>query len=300
MRRSYGSGVDRVHSFSQGVAMNVGFIGLGNIGNIIVRDLIGPGNKVTVYDVREEVLREFSELGAISVTSPAEVAAASDIVGICVRSDEEVLDVLNASTGILSAAHPGLIVAIHSTIHLATLDQIVELAERTGVRIVDAPVTRGTNAPENKAIVFMLGGAPEDVDEVGAYVAPAALKTVRTGKRGSAMALKISNNLITYLMLITLRDALRLAEAAGVDLKVMAEVLSANGVAGPNMLFSVNRRAGGASEMHHSVGSAEAMAVLGEKDLSCALDAASLLGVQIPAAEMARKEIRAAMLEMLR
>jgi 3-hydroxyisobutyrate dehydrogenase-like beta-hydroxyacid dehydrogenase len=280
--------------------MRLGFIGLGNMGNSIARDLVTPGNTVTVYDVREDVLSEFTRLGADRSTSPAGVAAASDIVGICVRTDEDVLDVLNGPNGILSAAHPGLIVAIHSTIHLATLDRVVKIAEEKGVRIVDAPVTRGTNAPKHKAVVFMVGGMPDDVEKVIPYVALAALKVVRTGKRGSAMALKISNNLITYLMVITLRDAVRLAEAAGVDLKVMAEVLSANGVAGPNMLFSVNRRAGATTEVHHAIDSAEANAMLGEKDLSCALDAASFLGVRIPAAEMACKEIRAAMLEMLR
>jgi 3-hydroxyisobutyrate dehydrogenase len=280
--------------------MKLGFIGLGNMGNSIARDLIVPQNTVTVYDIRDEIVGEFVQLGAKPATSPAEVAAAADIVGICVRTDEDVRGVLTGPQGVLSAARPGLAVAIHSTIHLSTLDEMCQAAEARLVHVVDAPVSRGTNAPKKKAIVFMVGGAPDDVAKVRPYVRLAALRVIETGTRGTAMTLKICNNLITYLMVLTLRDGFRLAEAAGIDLKALAELVSSNGVAGPNMLFSINRRAGVSTEVNHVIDTAETNARLGEKDLSCALDAAAVLGVRLPAVEMARKEIREAMFDLLR
>jgi 3-hydroxyisobutyrate dehydrogenase len=280
--------------------MRLGFIGLGNMGASIARDLMTPDNTLTVYDLRKDITAEFAQLGAGVAASPSELAGSVDIVGICVRTDEDVRAVLSGPDGLLSQPRPGLIVAIHSTIHLSTLDEIYELAQATGVRVVEAPVSRGTNAPKKKAIVFMLGGAPEDVEKVLPYVQPAALNVIRTGARGTAMALKICNNLVTYLMVVTLRDGFRLAEAAGIDLRALAELMASNGVAGPNMLFSLNRRAGAETRVHHVVDSAETNAALGEKDLSCALDAALHLGVKLPAVEMARREIREAMFDMLR
>jgi 3-hydroxyisobutyrate dehydrogenase len=280
--------------------MKLGFIGLGNMGGSIARDLLTSGNTVTVHDLDAETLAEFGRLGARLASSPAEVAAAAEAVGICVRSDDQVLDVVNGPTGILRAAPPGLIIAVHSTIHLETLDTICKLAEAKGVRVVDAPVSRGTNAPKTKAIVFMLGGAPEDVAKVACYVSHAALKIVQTGKRGSALTLKICNNVITYLMLLTLRDSLRLMAAAEIDLRALAELVAANGVAGPNMLFSINRRLGQNAGTHHLIDTTEVNAALGEKDLSCALDAGRALGIDMPMVSLARREIREAMFEMLR
>jgi len=228
------------------------------------------------------------------------VAKNAEIIGICVRTDEQVSEVLAGPNGILSASKPGLIVAIHSTIHLETFEAICKTAEAKGVHLVDAPVSRGINAPKTKAINFMVGGQPGDVAKVVPYVTLAALKVIPTGKRGSAMALKICNNIITYMMVLTLRDVFRLAEAGGVDLNALGELVSSNGVAGPNMLFSIKRRSGARAEVHHVVDSAETNAKLGEKDLSCALDAAAMLGVQMPMVELGRKEIAQAMFEMLK
>jgi len=278
--------------------MNIGFIGLGNMGNSIARDLVSE-HALTVYDVGTEIVEEFSRLGAKVALSPADLAAAADIVGVCVRTDEQVLEVLKGPNGILSSARPGLIVAIHSTIHLSTLDQVYAEAQERGVHVVDAPVTRGANAPKTKAVVFMVGGDRDDVAKVVSYVGPAALKIVETGGRGTAMAVKICNNLIGYIMLVTLRDTFRLAEAAKVDLKALADVVGSNGVAGPNMLYSINRRAGVAAQLHRAIDTAENNAKISEKDLSCALDAAATLGVEMPAVEMARNEIRTTMFELL-
>jgi 3-hydroxyisobutyrate dehydrogenase len=280
--------------------VQIGFIGLGNMGASIARDLARSEHELTVYDLREDVLSEFAKLGAHIAASPAEVAARSEVVGICVRTDEQLLSVLRGEQGVLAGAKPGLVIAVHSTIHLRTLE--VARAEAAGkqVRLVDAPVTRGVNAPKERAIVFMIGGAPEDVAKVVAYATPAALKIVETGKLGSALTLKICNNIITWLMTVTLRDALRLADAAGIHPSKLAELVSCNGVAGPNMLYAISRWSRDSSNVHHVIDTAEVNAELGEKDLSCALERAASLGVELPAVVFGRTKIRQAVLEMLK
>jgi 3-hydroxyisobutyrate dehydrogenase-like beta-hydroxyacid dehydrogenase len=280
--------------------MNLGFIGLGNMGLCIARELIVPGNQVTVFDVRPEVVAELQPLGATAAACAADVARASDIVGVCVRTDQEVRDVLEGADGILAAAKPGLLVAIHSTIKLSTLRDLARKADAKGVRLVDAPVSRGTNSPKTKAIVFMVGGAPEDVACALPFIELAALKIVRTGALGTAMTLKVCNNLLTYLTVVSAADAVHLAEAAGLDVKLLADVTATNGVAGANLSYVLNTRAGIKVAVNRPMDTAETNAMLGEKDLDCALEVGRDLGVELPAVAMARTAIRKALLELAR
>src|SRR5882724_2169436 len=96
--------------------MRVGFIGLGFQGAPLARNIVGAGYALTVYDVREEPVQELVRAGATAAASPAEVAAASDLVIVCVLDDAQVMYVLDGPQGVLARAAPGMIVAVHSTI----------------------------------------------------------------------------------------------------------------------------------------------------------------------------------------
>ena len=279
--------------------MKTGFIGLGNMGASIARDLATSSQDVMVYDLRDEALAEFRALGARVAGSPADVARHAEVVGLCVRTDQQLLDVLEGEEGLLSSARPGLVVTIHSTIQLDTLEAARKSASQADVRIVDAPVSRGTNAPKTRAINFILGGDPEDVARARAFVDPAALTVIEAGPSGSALGLKICNNIITFLTTTTMRDVIRLANASGVDLEKLAELVSSNGAGSPNMLYSLRRSAGARIETAHTVDTAAVNAELGEKDLECALESAAALGVKLPAVEFGRGEIRDVMFELL-
>jgi 3-hydroxyisobutyrate dehydrogenase-like beta-hydroxyacid dehydrogenase len=275
--------------------MRVGFIGLGNIGRDIAWDLAVPGNELTIYDVVPAAAVEFGKSGARVAGSPAEVAEASDLVGICVQDDQQVLDVMNGTKGILAVARPGLLVLIHSTIRVKTVRSLAERAAKQGVRVLDVPVTRPPKAPPSKGIVFIVGGSPEDVRAVRPYVSLCALKSVETGPLGTAMTLKICNNMLTYLQLCGAEDVMQLAEAAGLDLQHLVAVTSTNGVGSPSLLAAFERRGKPASQsLSFEVPPLERLGGISEKDLDCALDTGRDLGVKLPSAEMSRQNIRKA------
>src|SRR5581483_9083967 len=168
------------------------------------------GHELTVYDVMPDGPAEVQKLGAKIASSPADVARNADIIGVCVRNDKDVHDVLEGADGILSVARPGMLVLIHSTIRISTLREVVATAAKKGVHAIDAPVSRGSVNPGPKGIVFMLGGPPEDVARAEAFAEHAASKIIKTGALGTAMALKICNNLLTYLTMVSAQDAINL------------------------------------------------------------------------------------------
>jgi len=271
--------------------MRTGFIGLGNIGILIARDLAASGNELTVYDVMPAGPDEVRQKGAKVAASPAEVARNADIIGICVRDTKEIRDVMEGSNGILSAARPGLLVAIHSTISVEDIRDIAAKAKAKGVDVVDAPVSRGVTSPASKGIVFMVGGTPENVARVEPFVALAALKIVKTGALGTGMALKICNNLLTYSTMVMANDAARLALSSGLDVKLLADVTSNNGVAGPTLTHLFMQRAG-ASNTNIVPPSVDSLIGLGEKDLDCALEVGKGFGLDLPAVKSSRAAFR--------
>jgi len=97
--------------------LRVGFIGLGNQGGPIVRHIIKGGFPTTLWARRPEVLGPFEALGAATASSAAELAAATDLVGICTWDDASVVDVMRGDQGVLAGARPGTIVAVHATVH---------------------------------------------------------------------------------------------------------------------------------------------------------------------------------------
>jgi 3-hydroxyisobutyrate dehydrogenase-like beta-hydroxyacid dehydrogenase len=278
--------------------MKFGFIGLGNIGILIARDLAVSGNELVVHDVSPEGPDAMRKLGAAVAASPAEVARASTIVGVCVRDDKDVYDVFNGPRGLLSAARPELLVAIHSTVRVDTIRDIAAVAAAKGVHVVDAPVSRGVASPSSKGIVFMVGGESADMERVRPFLEFCALKIINAGPLGSGMTLKICNNLLTYLTMVSANDAISLAEAAGLDVKCLAEVTANNGVAGAMLTSVLLRRTGMPMPAHVVLPSPESLINLGEKDLECALEVGRALGIKLPAVTMARHEIRNAYLNL--
>jgi 3-hydroxyisobutyrate dehydrogenase-like beta-hydroxyacid dehydrogenase len=272
--------------------VKLGFIGLGNIGLQIASDLVASQHQVVVHDIVPAGPAELKQRGATVASCPAEVARDADIIGICVRNDADVHEVFEAPTGILSAARPGLLAAIHSTVRIATVHDVADKAKIKGVRVVDAPVSRGVNSPASKGIVFMIGGASSDLEKMQPYLELVALKVVKAGALGAGMALKICNNLLTYLTMVSANDAIRLAEAAGLNVKLLAEVTSSNGVAGPTLSHILTRRSGEPIRSQIVTPPVEAIVGLGEKDLDCALEVSRDLGLELPAVALARAVFR--------
>ena len=132
-----------------GGLMRVGFIGLGSQGAPMARRIVDGGYDLTLWARRPATLEPFADTAAKTADSPAELAAASDLVCICVVGDDDVREVLAGDTGVLAGLKSGGIVAIHSTVHPDTCRELAESAAKQGVSMIDAPVSGGGPAADD-------------------------------------------------------------------------------------------------------------------------------------------------------
>ena len=273
--------------------MKAGYIGLGHIGRDMARELVKSGRDTIVFDVMPEGPAELARLGARTAASPAEVARDSDVIGLCVRTDQQVLDVIGGENGILSTAKPGTLITIHSTVRPSTVHAAATLAEAKRVRVVDAPVSRGSLEREGKIIIYMLSGKDADIETAKLFVEPSAKQIVVAGPLGAAMALKICNNLVTYLEFLAASEADKLARRSGLDPALLLSVMSGNGNATPSMQGMMKNRLSMTGEPTGPARTAfEGFAAIAEKDLDCALEVAREVGLDLPGALLARAQIR--------
>ena len=124
---------------------NVGYIGLGNIGKPSALRLICDAFNAHVYDVYAPAVEELVAAGAVGCASVAELARACSHIGICVRDDAQVEELLHGEDGIFAHAAPGTLVAIHSTVTQANLLQWAQQASDIGLNLIDAPITGGAH-----------------------------------------------------------------------------------------------------------------------------------------------------------
>jgi 3-hydroxyisobutyrate dehydrogenase len=265
----------------------VGYIGLGNIGKPSARHLIGERYRVHVYDLFQPAVDELAELGAIGCNSMAELAAACEHIGICVRDDSQVEELLYGNSGLLENAAAGTIIAVHSTVTRAGILKWAADAEKRSIKLIDAPITGGAQGAEAGTLCYMVGGDTETVARATPVFETSADKVVHAGALGTGIVLKLCNNLITYAEFMAMSEATRLAEAGGLSADILREVGKSNGVINENMhSFISNRNALSAScteaQMDEIFG---AFGKLGEKDLACAIESARELGVSLPYTE---------------
>lgn len=270
----------------------VGFIGLGNIGKPMAKNLLGDAFEVSVYDVAPAPVTELVALGAHSA-SLAEMAKHCDIIGICVRDNDDVENLLYGDTGLLAHATPGTVFAIHSTITQQALRKWAADAAECGLVVIDAPITGGAHGADARELVYMVGGDADTLERCRGVFNTSAKNIVHAGQLGAGIALKLCINMMTYSSFIAVLESTRLAEAAGLDPQVLYQVGQANGVVGDfNHRFISNRGAvfDGCDETTARA-IFEPFGKLGEKDLDAALATAAALGVELPAARSNRQLI---------
>ena len=205
--------------------MRVGFIGLGSQGGPMARRIIGAGYPVTLWARRPATLEPFADTAAKAVGSPAELAAASDLVCVCVVADADVEEVLAGGQGVLAGLAAGGVVAVHSTVHPYTCQRLAEKAAAAGVRLIDAPVSGGGPAAAAGRLLVMAGGEADTVELCRPVFATYADPVVHLGPLGSGQITKLLNNLLFTANLGTASGTLALGQAFGIDPGRLADVI---------------------------------------------------------------------------
>lgn len=266
----------------------VGVVGLGDIGNGVATSLGREGFPLVLYDVRPEATAPYAETAAI-VDSPAALARHADVVVVAVVNDEQVHAVLSGPDGGLAAGGPGTTFVVVSTISLPCVRAIGAEAAGHGVPVLDCGVSGGPTAAASGDLVCMVGGDPAVIERTQPVFEAIASSTVTMGPFGAGLAAKLARNIVTYGSWLAAYEAQRLAEAAGIVLTDLGQVVRAS-----------DARFGGASALMFRptvapftdeddeglVGAMRAGCSLAHKDLKAALDMAHSLGVDLPLAAM--------------
>jgi 3-hydroxyisobutyrate dehydrogenase len=205
--------------------MRVGFIGLGSQGGPMARRIALAGHPTTLWARRDASLEPYDDTPATRAASPADLAAASDLVCLCVVGDDDVREVVTGDTGVLAGLQPGGVIAIHSTVHPDTCAEIADLAAAAGVSVIDAPVSGGGPAAEAGTLLVMAGGDEDVVDRCRPVFGSYADPVVYLGPLGSGQNAKILNNLLFSANLGSAVSTLELGEALGIPRARLSEVL---------------------------------------------------------------------------
>lgn len=263
----------------------VGFVGLGNIGKPMALRLVSQDLPVTVYDVAPGPVAELVAAGATEAASVAALAAAVDVLCVMVRDDDQVREVLGLALG---SAKEGLVVVVHSTVAPQTPRQLEITAAKHGVLLVDAPVSGGAMGAADGSLAILVGGS----DEAFAAARPAldamGTKVVHAGPIGAGTAFKLARNMMHFVAFTAATEAQRLAEAAGLSLRDLGDVVRHTDAitGGPGAIMHRETTATLAEDDFWR-GVFTHVTALGEKDLTFAIELADSLGVDVPLAREA-------------
>jgi 3-hydroxyisobutyrate dehydrogenase-like beta-hydroxyacid dehydrogenase len=257
-------------------SLRVGFVGLGNIGKpMALRLAAADGVALAVYDVLPEPVAELTAAGATAVGSVGELDV--DVVCVMVRDDDQV-------RAVAAAVGPGTVLVIHSTVAPGTPG---ELAAQ-GLTVLDAPVSGGPMGAAAGSLAILVGGSGEAFDVARPALEAMGSKVVHAGPLGAGTRMKLARNLIHFVAFTAVTEAQRLAEASGLDLVELGEVVrhtdAVTGGPGAIMYRDTTAPIPPDDFWYGVFGHVRA---LGEKDLTYAIELADELGVDVPLAREA-------------
>lgn len=246
-----------------------------------------PGGLV-VYDVRDEAIWPFAEAGAQLAASVAEVARRADLISLMVRDDEQVADVVGGIAAADGAGGRPVVVAIHSTIRAETAPALAARAATAGIEVIDAPVSGGFMGAQDGRLAVMVGGSAEAFQRCREPFGRWADLVLHMGDVGAGTRAKLARNLLHFVSFTAAAESQRLAEAAGLDLRKLAQVVRhSDAVTGGPGAIMLRRTTAPLTADDPLTGILEHVRNLGEKDLTLALALGAELGVDLPLARIA-------------
>jgi len=204
----------------------VAFIGLGHMGNPMVRNLLKAGFSVKVFDISQAAIQSLAARGAIPAYSIVEAAQGADIIITMLQAGQQVEEVCLGTNGIFSHVKQDILYIDSSSIDITTTRELHRAAETAGINMLDAPVSGGVAAAEAGTLTFMVGGTEENFNRGKILFEKMGKKIVHAGSAGNGQAAKICNNLILGISMIGVSEAFTLGQKLGLDPKKFFEISS--------------------------------------------------------------------------
>lgn len=268
--------------------MKLGFIGLGAMGRPMALRLLAAGHELRVWSRRSEISRTLAAAGAVPCATPADMAAAVDVVFTMVTGSEDVRQVIFGTQGVAQGLRTGALVIDCSTIAIDAAREIaVQMAAR-GCGFLDAPVSGGSMGAEAGTLAIMAGGEARDFARARPLFDCLAKTVVHVGPAGAGQIAKACNQLVMVAAIEATAEAARLASASGCDFERVRTAL-AQGSAGSRVLEFFGAKmakedfvAGVEARLHH-------------KDYAMTMNSAAAVGAPLPVAAQVWQQLNALM-----
>jgi 3-hydroxyisobutyrate dehydrogenase len=258
----------------------VAFLGLGTMGAAMAANLARAGFQVAAWNRTPGRAPELAELGVMTAATPAEAASTAEIVVLCVSDTPDVEAVLFGPEGVVEGAKPGTLVIDCSTIAPSgSWDFAARLRERD-LRMVDAPVSGGSEGARNATLTIFVGGDERDVEHARPVLNALGRTITHVGPIGAGQAVKAVNQVILAGTYLGVAEGIVLAIKAGLDVEQVVEALG-GGAAQSWVLANRSRRM---IDNDYPLGFKIA---LHRKDLAIALELAAQLGAALPVSAFA-------------
>lgn len=266
----------------------IGFIGLGLMGGNMVENLQTRGFEVVVMDLNKDAVNAVLDRGnASEAATPKELAAASDIVMLCLTTSEVVEKLVYGDNGILAGIKEGgVLIDFGTSIPASTKKIGADLAAK-GAGMVDAPLGRTPAHAKDGLLNIMAGGDKVTFDKVKPVLDEQGENVFYLGALGSGHVTKLINNFMGMTTVATMSQAFAVAERAGVDRKQLYDIMSTGPSNSPFMGFCKNYAVDGVSDLGFSINNAN-------KDLGYFLKMAEDLGTRAEIAEGTSNNLQAA------
>ena len=253
----------------------IGFVGLGIMGRPMARNLLAAGFDLTVHSRSRGPVDELADAGASRATTPADVAAASDVTITMLPDTPDVELVIAGPDGVATGATPGSLVIDMSTIDPEPTRRLAATLADRGVAMLDAPVSGGERGAIDAALSIMVGGDAAALARARPVFEALGKTIVHVGPSGAGQVCKACNQLVVAATIEAVAEALALAERSGVDAARVREALL-GGFAGSKILEVHGQR------MLDRAFDPGFRARLHAKDARIVLDAARDVGASVP------------------
>lgn len=206
--------------------MNIGFIGLGNMGGPMALNLLKAGHRLSVFDLSSSAVAALVEAGAKGADTACDVVADAQVVITMLPASAHVKAVYLGDDGLLAKVAPGVLLIDSSTIDPISAREVARAAAEHGNPMLDAPVSGGTGGAAAGTLTFMVGGAEEDFAKAQPILAAMGRNIVHCGGSGNGQVAKVSNNMLLGISMIGVAEAMALGVSLGIDAKILANIIN--------------------------------------------------------------------------
>lgn len=213
----------------------IGFIGIGIMGKPMAKNLIDAGYDLVVHDINREAVKEMTDYGAETASSPKEIAQKSEIIITMLPNSPDVQKVALGKDGLIEGVKEGHIYIDMSSIEPLVAKEVAGKMEEKGVRCLDAPVSGGEPGAIKGTLAVMIGGEEDVFNECREILEVMGKNVIRVGDIGSGQTTKLANQVIVAINIAAMSEAFVLGKKAGVNPKNIYEAIR-GGLAGSNVL----------------------------------------------------------------